>query len=110
MFISKEESKEKAVFDGGSVCHHFFFCRRAGLVGMIGRRGQLVTRESIGLGPRLPPPPPPLFFFQSHRCEEREGKRASEDQRTEAEERSYGRFFLFFFFVCVCVCVSLPHL
>ena len=48
-------------------------------------------------------PPPPLFFFQSHRCEEREGKRASEDQRTEAEERSYGRFF--FFFVCVCVCV-----
>ena len=50
------------------------------------------------------PPPPPLFFFQSHRCEEREGKRASEDQRTEAEERSYGRFFLFFFF-CVCVCV-----
>ena len=56
--------------------------------------------------PPLFPPPPPLFFFQSHRCEEREGKRASEDQRTEAEERSYGRFF-FFFCVCVCVCLCL---
>ena len=72
---------------------------------MIGRLGQHVKWVSICLGPRLFPPPP-LFFFQSHRCEEREGKRASEDQRTEAEERSYGRFFLFFF-VCVCVCVCL---
>ena len=106
MFISEEESKEKAVFDGGSVCHHFFFLQESRL-GWNDRQAWTTCHMGVHLPWTSPFPPPPrsssFNLIDVKKGKEREqAKIKGQRLRSEATGASF-----FFFFLCVCVCLCL---